>query len=310
MAKVKIQGNASGTGVLTVTAPNTSTDRTITLPDSTGTLATTADVPAGISSSADATAMTITSDEKIGIGTASPSEPLHVAGSGNSTKIRIQNTKSGTTTGAELEMVSEDGTWQLGQGRGSLHDGDDEDFHIYNTGTKLWIKKTNGNVYIPSGNLVIGTNGKGIDFSANADSSATGASTTSELLNDYEEGTWTPIMRGSAGSVGSAANNGGMGSYVKVGNLVHVTFSQYMTNLGSWSGDLEVGGLPFTCSHVSSGSITSFPSTEVDANMRGLGVPANLTMFHFFKGSRLDVRVPWSEIVTSYYMTVAATYRV
>ncbi len=47
MAKVKIQGNASGTGVLTVTAPNTSTDRTITLPDSTGTLATTADSVGG-----------------------------------------------------------------------------------------------------------------------------------------------------------------------------------------------------------------------------------------------------------------------
>ena len=38
MAKVKIQGHASGSGVLTVTAPNTSTDRTITLPDATGTL--------------------------------------------------------------------------------------------------------------------------------------------------------------------------------------------------------------------------------------------------------------------------------
>jgi len=38
MAKIKLQGNASGTGVLTVTAPNTSTDRTITLPDSTGTI--------------------------------------------------------------------------------------------------------------------------------------------------------------------------------------------------------------------------------------------------------------------------------
>ena len=38
MAKVKITGHASGTGVLTVTAPNTSTDRTITLPDATGTL--------------------------------------------------------------------------------------------------------------------------------------------------------------------------------------------------------------------------------------------------------------------------------
>ena len=38
MAKIKLQGHASGTGILTVTAPNTSTDRTITLPDATGTL--------------------------------------------------------------------------------------------------------------------------------------------------------------------------------------------------------------------------------------------------------------------------------
>jgi hypothetical protein len=38
LAKIKLQGHASGTGVLTVTAPNTSTDRTITLPDATGTL--------------------------------------------------------------------------------------------------------------------------------------------------------------------------------------------------------------------------------------------------------------------------------
>jgi len=38
MAKVKITGHASGTGVVTVTAPNTSTDRTITLPDATDTL--------------------------------------------------------------------------------------------------------------------------------------------------------------------------------------------------------------------------------------------------------------------------------
>ena len=39
MAEVKIQGHASGTGILTVTAPNSNTDRTITLPDGTGTLA-------------------------------------------------------------------------------------------------------------------------------------------------------------------------------------------------------------------------------------------------------------------------------
>ena len=44
MSKVKIQGNASGTGVVTLTAPNTNTDRTITLPDATTTLG----VPSGI----------------------------------------------------------------------------------------------------------------------------------------------------------------------------------------------------------------------------------------------------------------------
>jgi len=38
MSKIKIQGNASGTGVVTLTAPNTNTDRTITLPDGTDTL--------------------------------------------------------------------------------------------------------------------------------------------------------------------------------------------------------------------------------------------------------------------------------
>ena len=62
MSKVKIQGHASGTGVLTVTAPNTSTDRTITLPDGTGTLI--ADDGSG----------------KVGIGTASPSQKLTISG--------------------------------------------------------------------------------------------------------------------------------------------------------------------------------------------------------------------------------------
>jgi hypothetical protein len=40
MSNVKIQSNASGTGTLTIAAPNTNTDRTLTLPDSSGTMAT------------------------------------------------------------------------------------------------------------------------------------------------------------------------------------------------------------------------------------------------------------------------------
>ncbi len=108
MSKVKIQGNASGTGVLTVTAPNTSTDRTITLPDSTGTLATTADtfnpdaavtinesgadVDFRVESDDDANAFFIEgSDGKVGIGTATPNSGLHVS-SGDTWATRVQQT--------------------------------------------------------------------------------------------------------------------------------------------------------------------------------------------------------------------------
>ena len=94
MAKVKITGHASGSGVITVTAPNTSTDRTITLPDSTGTiLDTTSTLDAtklsgtvagftstGIDDNATSTAVTIDASENVGIGTTSPDSEtlLHV----------------------------------------------------------------------------------------------------------------------------------------------------------------------------------------------------------------------------------------
>jgi hypothetical protein len=44
MSKIALSGNASGTGTFTFAAPGTNTDRTLTLPDATGTLATTADL--------------------------------------------------------------------------------------------------------------------------------------------------------------------------------------------------------------------------------------------------------------------------
>lgn len=43
MSLVKVQGNVSGTGVFTVAAPNSNTDRTLTLPDATGTVVSTGD---------------------------------------------------------------------------------------------------------------------------------------------------------------------------------------------------------------------------------------------------------------------------
>jgi hypothetical protein len=49
-----------------------------------------------------------------------------------------------------------------------------------------------GAVQIANGNLVFSTNGTGIDFSASA-----GGGATSSILDDYEEGTFTPTAYGS-----------------------------------------------------------------------------------------------------------------
>ena len=48
MSNLTVKGNASGTGTVILEAPNTNSNRTITLPDSTSTLATTADVGTGL----------------------------------------------------------------------------------------------------------------------------------------------------------------------------------------------------------------------------------------------------------------------
>jgi hypothetical protein len=102
-----------------------------------------------------------------------------------------------------------------------------------------------GNVTLSTGNLVIGTAGKGIDFSI--DPSAAGM--TSELLADYEEGTWTPIFYPAAGAFGSITYNFlRAASYTKIGRLVTIQMSigTDAISIGTASGDILILGLPFT----------------------------------------------------------------
>jgi hypothetical protein len=88
------------------------------------------------------------------------------------------------------------------------------------------------------GNVVIGTSGKGIDFSATA---GTG---TSELLADYEEGTWTPVVVGTT-SAGTGTYTVQQAHYVKVGNVVNFTLALgWSAHTGT--GNIEITGLPFS----------------------------------------------------------------
>ena len=92
MAKVKIQGHASGTGVLTVTAPNTSTDRTITLPDATGTLLNSDGDGSSLTGVADATKLplaggTLTGNVTVSASGADASRTLSLQGTNGSSEL-------------------------------------------------------------------------------------------------------------------------------------------------------------------------------------------------------------------------------
>jgi hypothetical protein len=102
------------------------------------------------------------------------------------------------------------------------------------------------NVTVTSGNLVIGTSGKGIDFSA------TPGTGTSELLADYEEGTWTPVQGAGLTVVGTFSSNG---TYTKVGRVVTVRgIVTGSTSVACTSGGVICSGLPFNSASDSAGS--------------------------------------------------------
>jgi hypothetical protein len=84
-----------------------------------------------------------------------------------------------------------------------------------------------------TGSVVIGTSGQGIDFSA---TSGTG---TSELLNDYEEGTWTPTYTAFTGTFTTEA------SYTKVGNLVTLRWTQLTGTFSCNPATSNIQGLPY-----------------------------------------------------------------
>lgn len=98
-------------------------------------------------------------------------------------------------------------------------------------------------ITITSGDLIMGTHGKGIDFSANTDDAG---GMTAEILDDYEEGTWDAVVTDGTNPM-TMHGSYDTGYYTKVGNLVTVTGYFITTSLGSpaASGNIIITGLPF-----------------------------------------------------------------
>ena len=120
------------------------------------------------------------------------------------------------------------------------------EFYTWNSAEVLTLRLAHtGDATLPAGNLVIGTAGKGIDFSATSNGSGT---TSSEILNDYEEGTWSPqIYYQNATDQTNSTNVTQVGTYTKIGNVVVVSGVLQWTVTGSPANDnIGIKNLPFT----------------------------------------------------------------
>jgi hypothetical protein len=84
------------------------------------------------------------------------------------------------------------------------------------------------------------------------------ASADANTLDDYEEGTWTPVIGGSGGQSGQSYS-GQNGYYVKIGRQVTVTFRVVLSNKGTITGEAGIKNLPFTAdTTISYGTGASF----------------------------------------------------
>ena len=155
------------------------------------------------------------SPELISVGVGSDFQINHNGGTGNTNVIQ-QTGSVYFYTGSDLNLLLKDGA----------------EVALYHANTKQCETSANGLAF-PSG--------KGIDFSATSDAGGM----TSELLDDYEEGTWTPTFSSSGATF---VYNHQSGSYQKVGNTVHVQFYITLsgTNSSGLSGNAITINLPFT----------------------------------------------------------------
>jgi len=139
---------------------------------------------------------------------------------------------------------------------------------------------SDGDVEVSTGNIVIGTDGKGIDFSASE--GGTGTSSENSLLDDYEEGTWTPNVNGGAYGITATTK----ATYTKIGNIVNAWCDVTVNSSGDAT-QASLGGLPFS---VASGfnlpciAMSSIYSTP----MYGRASTGTDNIF-FFKAPQADV---------------------
>ena len=128
---------------------------------------------------------------------------------------------------------------------------------------------------VSTGNIVMGTAGKGIDFSAQTATSATGATATGELLNHYETGSWTPVFQDDSNTC--VSYNAQLGEYTRIGNWVCASFRITPNDMGSiGTSSSTFTGLPFTIN-----SATYHAGTMQMQGLKTSNLIPNLCLIHY-----------------------------
>ena len=175
-----------------------------------------------------------------GVGTQSPGQLIHTHSGSSSGGLAIQSNGS-TNYIAAIQTANNFITGSTAGGL-AIRSGNGIEFSG-NDGSAVQMRlNSSGNLEL-TGNVVLSNaaSGRGIDFSASANASNASASMSSELFDDYEEGSFTPT---DVSGHGITITNNNPAQYTKIGRFVHVTFDC------TWAGGHSGGGnaaisLPF-----------------------------------------------------------------
>ncbi len=176
-----------------------------------------------------------------GIGTSTPGVKLDVAGNstgfyaGGAIAIRDANAPGNSVLLGQASHIFGGG----GSTNAALINNGAGYFAFGTASTERMQITAAGNITATTGNFVLGTAGKGIDFSANAHAPGM----TSELLNWYEEGNWTPTQGAGLTVVGTYSS---FGKYTRIGKQVTIVGEIVgSTSVAVSSGGVLCAGLPF-----------------------------------------------------------------
>jgi len=228
-----------------------------------------ADLPAGtpsIDDNGNAVALTIDSSENVLINGTSTTPWSLSSGSGAVIRSEGYAGFASSSAAIELNRIGSDGNIanfrKDGTSVGSIGvNSGDQVYFAASDG--MGIKVDTDNTSVEASNAAGADN----DNAVNLGSSGTrwkdlylsggvylGGTGSANYLDDYEEGTWTPVPTFGGSTAGIAASVSG--SYTKIGRQVNLYWTCTFTNLGSATGEVSLGGVPFTStniSHINSG---------------------------------------------------------